>query len=62
MLPVIFYPMLIPALLGAIQITTTLLTTGQIGKDNEAWVRLLSGCSIIFTALGVSLIDFILVT
>jgi heme exporter protein B len=62
MLPVIFYPMLIPALLGAIATTTALLNTGQIGANNEAWVRLLAGCSIIFTALGVSLIDFILVT
>ncbi len=62
MLPVIFYPMLIPALLGAIQITTTLLTTGSVGADNEAWLRLLAGCGIIFTALGVTLIDFILVT
>jgi len=62
MLPVIFYPMLIPALLGAIQITNSLLTTGQIGANNEAWLRLLAGCSIIFTSLGVTLIDFILVT
>jgi heme exporter protein B len=62
MLPVIFYPMLIPALLGAIATTTALLNTGHIGANNEAWVRLLTGCSIIFTALGVSLIDFILVT
>jgi len=62
MLPVIFYPILIPALLGAIQITTSLITTGQIGPNNEAWVRLLAGCSIIFTALGLALIDFILVT
>ena len=62
MLPVIFYPMLIPALLGAIQITSSLLTTGQIGASNEAWLRLLAGCSIIFTSLGVTLIDFILVT
>ena len=62
MLPVIFYPILIPALLGAIQITTSLITTGQIGPNNEAWVRLLAGCSIIFTALGLTLIDFILVT
>jgi heme exporter protein B len=62
MLPVIFYPMLIPALLGAIQITSSLLSRGYIGNDNEAWVRLLAGCSIIFTALGVSLIDFILAT
>jgi len=38
MLPVIFYPILIPALLGAIQITTSLITTGQIGPNNEAWV------------------------
>src|SRR5580658_4775990 len=62
MLPVIFYPMLIPALLGAIATTTALLNTGHIGANNEAWVRLLAGCGIIFTALGVSLIDFILVT
>jgi heme exporter protein B len=61
MLPVIFYPILIPALLGAIQITTSLITTGAIGDENQAWIRLLFGCAVIFTALGVSLIDFILV-
>ena len=44
LMPVIFYPMLIPALLRAIESTTSLLATGQIGKDNEAWVRLLTGC------------------
>ena len=62
MLPVIFYPMMIPALLGAIQITTSLLTTGQIGDNNQAWMRLLAGCAIIFSSLGIALIDFILVT
>ena len=47
---------------GGHPITSSLLTTGQIGTGNEAWVRLLAGCGIIFTSLGVSLIDFILVT
>jgi heme exporter protein B len=61
MLPILVYPMLIPALLGAIQLTTELLAGGPIGGDNRIWLNLLIGFDVIFTALSVFLIETVLV-
>jgi heme exporter protein B len=61
MLPVIVYPMIIPALAGAIRLTNLALTGAPPAGDDWIWVRLLIGFDIIFTALALGLIDFILV-
>jgi heme exporter protein B len=60
MLPTLVYPMLIPALMAAIQMTTVLLNGESIG-ENQIWVRVLFGFDIIFTALAVMLVDTVLV-
>ncbi len=61
MLPILVYPMMIPALLGAIQLTTDLLAGKPIGADNMLWLRLLTGFDIIFTALAAALVETVLV-
>lgn len=61
MLPILVYPMMIPALLGAIQLTTDLLSGKPIGPENLLWLRLLVGFDIIFTALATALVETILV-
>jgi heme exporter protein B len=61
MLPILVYPMMIPALLGAILLTTDLLAGKPLSADNLLWLRLLAGFDIIFTALAVVLVDTVLV-
>lgn len=61
MLPILVYPMLIPALLGAIQLTTDLLAGRPLSADNLLWLRLLAGFDVIFTALSLALVDTVLV-
>ena len=61
MLPLLIYPILLPALMGAIQLTNGLLTGDPIGGDNVTWLKLLIGFDIIYTALSVMLIDVVLV-
>ncbi len=61
MLPMLVYPMLIPCLMAAMQLTTPLLAGEPIQGDLMAWLRLLIGFDIIFTALAVILVDTVLV-
>ena len=61
MLPVLVYPMVIPALMAAMQLTTVLMAGQAIGSDNLIWFRLLVGFDIIFTALGLVLVETVLV-
>lgn len=61
MLPMLVYPMLIPCLMAAMQLTTPILAGEPIQGDLMAWVRLLIGFDIIFTSLAVILIDTVLI-
>ena len=61
MLPVLVYPMMIPALMAAMQLTTLLLAGEPITGDNFIWLRLLIGFDVIFTALAVGLVEAVLV-
>jgi heme exporter protein B len=61
MLPILFFPIMTPALLGAMEITGPLIAGKPLEGDLFTWVRLLVGFDIIFTALSVSLVDTILV-
>jgi heme exporter protein B len=60
MLPVLLYPMLIPPIMGAIQLTSTIIAGEPIG-DNMIWFRLLVGYDIIFTLLAAALVEILLV-
>lgn len=61
MLPMLIYPILIPCLLGAIQLSAALLAGKPFNNDLEIWVRLLVGFDIIYTALAIALVDTLLV-
>jgi heme exporter protein B len=62
MLPVLVYPMLIPVLMAAMKLTTSMLTGEGVTADDWVWVKLLIGFDIIFTSLSLALIDVILVS
>ncbi len=61
MLPVLIYPMIIPALMAAIQLTGAALAGHSIFGDDFIWVKVLIGFDVIFTALAVALMDTVLV-
>jgi len=61
MLPTLIYPMLIPALMGAIQLSTVLIAGDPIGADNQIWFRLLVAFDLIFTMLALALVETVLV-
>jgi heme exporter protein B len=61
MLPVLVYPMMVPPMMAAMILTTDLLAGTALGPGNMLWVRVLIGFDVIFTLLGVSLIDTVLV-
>jgi heme exporter protein B len=60
MLPILVYPVLIPALLPAIQITSQLVAGEPMGADMMMGLRLLVAFDIIFTALALALIETVL--
>lgn len=59
MLPVLLYPMIIPALMAAMELTTQILA-GEPLAAHFIWLRLLIGFDIIFTALAVALVETVL--
>jgi len=61
MLPTLIYPMMIPALMSAMRLTTLLIAGEPIPAGDEIWIRLLIGFDIIFTALAVGLVEVVLV-
>jgi heme exporter protein B len=61
MLPTLVYPMMIPALMGAIQLSSLLVAGEPLGVDNQIWFRLLVAFDVIFTALSLALVETVLV-
>ena len=61
MLPIIVYPLLIPVLIGAIEVSNTLLADHPLTPYEWLWGKVLLVFSIIFTALAVALAETILV-
>ncbi len=61
MLPVLIYPMIIPALMAAIQLTGDVLLGQSLLGADFIWIKVLIGFDIIFTALAVGLMDTVLV-
>jgi heme exporter protein B len=61
MLPVIIYPLMIPLLIGAIELTRTILNNDPIGPTEFLWARILLVFDLVFTALAIALADTILV-
>ncbi len=61
MLPILVYPMTIPALMAAMRLTTVLMTGSEITGDDLIWYRLLAGFDIIFTILGIGFVETVLI-
>ena len=61
MLPTLVYPMLIPALMAAMTLTTDLMNGVPFGKENMIWLRVLAGFDFIYSILAVVFIDVVLV-
>jgi heme exporter protein B len=60
MLPMLTYPMLIPALMAAMQLTVDLVNGKTIGQDS-VWLKLLISFDILYTAASLTLVEIILV-
>jgi heme exporter protein B len=61
MLPMLVYPIMIPCLIAATELTTAILAGGGLGGSAMLWLRLLAGFDIIFTILAIALVDTVLV-
>lgn len=61
MLPVIIYPLLIPLLIGAIEVTNTILANQPLTSYEWLWGRVLVVFDFVFTALALALAETILV-
>ncbi len=61
MLPTLLYPIMIPALLAAIQLTTLLAVGEPLTSEYDSWLKVLVGFDVIYTLLGLALIDTVLV-
>jgi heme exporter protein B len=61
MMPALVYPLLVPGLMAAIQLTTPLVAGQPLGPELYDWLKLLAGFDIIFTALSLALVETILV-
>lgn len=61
MLPTLVYPIMIPGLLAAIQLTTLLAVGEPLTPEYYPWLKLLAGFDLIYTLLGLALVDTVLV-
>jgi uncharacterized membrane protein len=61
MLPILNFPILIPALLGAMQLTSGLVAGKPITADTDAWLKMLIGFDVMYTAVSVVLVETVLV-
>jgi heme exporter protein B len=62
MLPMLVYPLLIPVLISAMRLCSTLISGEAIQEDDAIWIRLLIAFDIIFTSLALVLAEDILVS
>jgi heme exporter protein B len=61
MLPTLVYPLLVPALMAAMTLSTDLMSGTPLGKENMIWLRVLAGFDFIYSILAVVFIDVVLV-
>ena len=61
MLPMLTYPILVPALIGAMRLTAGLVMGKPIGGDDAAWLRMLIGFDVMFTVASLVLVETVLV-
>ncbi len=61
MLPMLTYPIMIPALVAAMQLTMQLVGGSPISPENMRWLRLLIGFDVAYTAVALFLVETVLV-
>ncbi len=61
MLPMLVYPIMVPGLLAAVQLTTPLVMGQPLTGELMPWLRLLVVFDVIFTALALTLVETVLV-
>ena len=61
MLPMLIYPILAPALMGAMKLTADLVAGQPISGEMMTWLKLLIGFDVIFTAVSLALVEIVLV-
>jgi heme exporter protein B len=61
MLPMLTYPILMPALMSAMRLTTSLVNGQPIPEDDFAWLKMLVGFDVVFTAVSLVLVETVLV-
>ena len=61
MLPMLTYPILVPALMGAMQLTASLVNGKPISAETVSWLKMLIGFDAIFTAVSLVLVETVLV-
>jgi heme exporter protein B len=61
MLPMLTYPILVPALMGAMRLTTDLAIGSPIQPGNMEWLKMLVGFDIVYTAVSLVLVETVLV-
>ena len=61
MLPMLTYPILMPALMSAMRLTTSLVNGQPIPEDDFAWLKMLIGFDVVFTAVSLALVETVLV-
>lgn len=61
MLPMLTYPMLVPALMGAMLLTRDLAVGSSIWGESVTWLKLLVGFDVLYTATAVVMVETILV-
>jgi heme exporter protein B len=61
MLPMLIYPIMVPALMGAMRLTMELMAGAPLGGDSMTWLKMLIGFDVIFTAVSLVLVETVLV-
>ena len=61
MLPMLTYPILIPPLMGAMQLTSGLVAGTPITVATVVWVKVLIGFDVVYTAVSLFLVETVLV-
>jgi heme exporter protein B len=61
MLPMITYPMLVPALMAAMQVSVDLMNGQPIGGNSAVWLKLLIGFDVLYTTASLALVETVLV-
>ena len=61
MLPMLTYPILVPALMAAMKLSMELISGNAIGPETVTWLKMLIGFDVVYTAASLALVETVLV-